>query len=422
MSIAAKRHKFLDKETMLGTHDLRDIKQNDIYTAAVDKIETGLDAFKLDSFKLNTLATDVASVANTVNNMSDSALRGIQRTLDSTINGLMDSVSDGFVKKVVSGLQGLSPGGVREFLTTAVKAGTNFVCNNLDMIKNMALGFTLSKNILSGLLLGLALGWLDRFCKSFSQAEWQNNSNLGLLEDTFGKEPMTLSSNNVVETFGKAVSGVANRASGPSLETLPNTTTLINKAKAGTIDVSTMDVELSDSSKRSIISSVDTALSGVAQNGPEYNNLLKLRGDVHNVPSISDSRRFLNQETKYSGEVLGNVLINLKDVDIPRISRTSITDEEVNISDRLTSVKKMVDGDRDLISRVNAGDTFDGYDWTPILNELGSSTLEEFKQLPSLPEAYNANSIHPTAAVFIEDSVPDVAIKESPSVNGVVYA
>lgn len=412
MSISAIRHKYLDKETNIGTLDLRDLVTDDVYTAAIDRAGTVLSS-------MGGMGDSIANMLDNISNMASSSLKNIKKALDNVIDKLLNSKVGQFVKGVLDKLKGLNLGGLKDFLKSAIKAGTNFVCNNLDMMKNMALGLTLGSNILQGLLLGLALSWLDQYCKGFSQKEWAKSNNKDLLSLTFGNAKIGLTKDNVLDKVGGALSGVLKGKSLPSLTALPGPSEIVSQVLDNGFQYSAKTMEVSSSMKTSLVSKLDEAIGTVAVGGSEYMKLLKARGDIITAPIVSTTRKLVTNGSENASGALGAVAKELVDIDLESINTNTLNSTQKGLLDVAKNLKYKA-SDTDIHTRDDSRTAFITYDWEGVTSSIDSSLKDEVMKMKPLEESMGFAGLHPTTAVFIEDTVEGVGKKISPVGGGTV--
>lgn len=411
MSISALRHKYLDLETNIGTSDLRNLVTDEVYTAAIDRVEVTVPA-------LGDVKDKISDMVSNVTRLGETALKNIKKALDKVLDGIMNSKLGSFVKGVLDKLKGLNLDGLKSFLKSAIKAGTNFICNNLDTMKNLTLGLTLGTNILKGMLLGLALGWLDKYCKGFSQNEWKKANNESLLEMTFGKGKIEVDTGNVLSKVGGAMSGLLKKGEVPVLSSLPSPGNLVSSVLDGTFKVDSRSMEFDSGTKSSFIGAIDTGLSNFGVGTREYMSLLQTRGDIINAPIVSQARRLTTNGTETSSSALGNLSKELADIDLTKINKNTLTDTELGLLEVASTLKYKASSDTDLLTRGEDKNSYDNYDWSDVTASLDPALVEEIKKMDSLPESKSNNGLHPTTRVFIEDTVEGVAIKSSPVGGG----
>ena len=200
MSISSQRFRFLDEETNVGTSDFLSLSDNSVYTAAVDSADSVVSSIRDGESVLGTMADSISDLMDKVSNASNSIMQKIKNALDAAIDKIMNMKLPGFITKILDSLKSLDLGGVKSFFKDLLRVGSAFLCNNLDFLKSFMLGYSLTENILSGLLIGLLLSWLDRYCKGFTRDEVFAASNKGKLGMMFGSDGITLTPDTV---FGK---------------------------------------------------------------------------------------------------------------------------------------------------------------------------------------------------------------------------
>lgn len=182
MAIAAQRFQFLDRETNVPTIDFTELSDNQVYNLNVPELESSLNIGEKTEVLVAKLGESLTELKEMVESGVNAAAEGLQKALNEVMSALESLDLPGIVKDIFASLKALDLSGVRDFFRDILKIGQSFLCNNLDFLKLFMLGFSLNKNILSGLVIALLLSWLDRFCKGFSKEDVDNSSPTERLE------------------------------------------------------------------------------------------------------------------------------------------------------------------------------------------------------------------------------------------------
>lgn len=407
MALAAVRHKFLDGETNIGTSDLRNLVDNAVYTAAVDVEKLMIKASdQLDS-ALTALNGKLRDVKDMVTDMSKNIASKISATMDKVVNSLLAIELPPFVTKALDKLKGLNLGGVKSFLKDVLSIGSSFLCSNLDLLKNFMLGYSIGRNILSGLLLGLTLSWADKFCKGFSGDESAGASNKGLLGQLIDGTPLKVTKDNVVNSFMGTVTSVAKGAAGLILPAALPVDTLITKVRNGESVAGIMTdlskSELGYDDKKTYIQSLGNSLAGLAPTSQEYKDILQLRGDISNLPIVSYERQELVNVTSNAKDTLGSLALSLKEFNPASINLNLVSSDKRSIVEKLKTFQTNVSNDFDLKTRDHSEGSFSSYDFSRTLPPFTADELEIMSKASVPEETFRYNGLHPTTMVFIEE-------------------
>lgn len=489
MAISAQRFKFLDKETNVGTIDFTKLTDNSVYTAAVDVAESAIEAFKEGESVLAALSESVDNLLETVNKATDAIMKKIQDALNGAIDKILNMKTPGFISKILDSLKALDLPGVKSFFKDLLKVGSAFLCNNLDFLKSFMLGYSLTENILSGILIGLLLSWLDRYCKGFSKQEMLAATNKGRLGMLFSNDGVSLSPNTVLGKFSnmyadlmryhrpkealisrlsqneflsKALLGEKDDIKNNfSLAKISSTdkhayidaidAELINHDTASTEYASLIDVktelesfvvtgipdqtdfnriistgntdtllttlrtfEISSTEKKKYLSYIDENLSLYTPGTTEYNKYLSLRGDLINLPLISQER--MDKANAYSSlnDTIGSIAINLGKVDLNQINRHTLTDAEKVMLAKLHVFKENTEDSIEIKTRDHEAGSFAGFDINTLIPAITEEDKIYLNTLPGLEESHRYNNLHPTTEVFTEASMPGtLTLKDS---------
>lgn len=402
MSIVTQRHKFLDNDTNVGTMDLRSMSDNSSYNAAanhpsaISVTEKGIKVSPLASVRKR-----INRVTTGVDSMPDKIVKASAKALDSSVDRLMKLPLSPFASCVLKELTGLDVNGVRDFLKGAINGGSMFVCNNLDMLKDMVDGLKLNKNIFEGLILGLSLDWLDKFCKPYGQDEWLNSTNRDLLSLTYCAGFLSPGKDDLIKMFCKTASDMFDKLDGPYIPSNPPPEEIVDLIINNNWKV-TEEMEFSNEEKRNYTETIGTSLVNYSDNYELQGKLLKARGDISTAPSVSRSRRKKSVKTSNVEQAFGDVLKSLKDFDLNTVSTYQLDDDQKKLLSNLWTIQELTSEDTDLHTRGSKKGDMEGYNFRPVLDEIDRDALERSRcKEGTMTRAHDDLGLHPTTSIFI---------------------
>lgn len=410
MAISSQRFKFLDRETNIGTSDFLSLSDNSVYTAVVESADTVVEAIREGESKLTAMEKSINDLMDKVSSASKDIMQKIKNALDSAIDKIMNMKLPKFVTKILDSLKGLDLGGVKGFFKDLLRVGSAFLCNNLDFLKSFMLGYSLTENILSGLLIGLLLSWLDRYCKGFSKQEVLAASNKTKLGMLFSNDGITLTPDTVLGKFSNVYADFV-RYSRPYTPNLPPSTALflenILSGKGKESVRSIRNAEVSSSKRKEYIAFLDEQLSNYVPNTPEYNLVSTTRAELINTPLIAEER--IEKATQYSNlnDALGSIALNLKGVDLREVNTFALTETEAKLLTKLEEFKTTVEQDKDIQTRDHETGSFTDFNFNTLLPEPEADEIEYLDKLPGLEDSHRYNGLHPTTEVFTENNLPN---------------
>ena len=409
MTISSQRFQFLDRETNIGTTDFLSLTDNSVYTAVMDSAETVADSIREGNSVLGTMEESISDLMDKVSNASNSVMQKIKDALNAAIDKIMNMKLPGFISKILDSVKELDLGGVKAFFKDLLRVGSAFLCNNLDFLKSFMLGYSLTENILSGLLIGLLLSWLDRYCKGFTKQEVlaaSNKSKLGML---FGNDGVTLTTDTVLGKFSNAYADLV-RFSRPYTANLPYSTaeflteTLSGRGKES---VNTLrNSEITSKQRREYLTYLEQNVDYYQPNTVEYNRILDARAQLMNTPLISEARIERANNYVNLNDALGSIALNLKGIDVRDINTYTLTEAEQSLLLKLEAFKLTVENNQDIQTRNHEQGSFSDFDFTTILPEPTPEELAYLDTLKGLEESYRYNGLHPTTEVFTESTMP----------------
>lgn len=409
MAIAAQRFKFLDQETNVGTIDFTSITDNSVYSAVVETADSAIAALKEGDSLLGKLNESIDGLLSSLSNATTQVMRKIKDALNAAIDKLLNQKLPGFVSKMLDSLKALDLGGVKAFFGDLLRVGSAFLCNNLDFIKSFMLGYSLTENILSGLLIGLLLSWLDRYCKGFSKEEVAAATNKGKLGMLFKYDGVTLSPSTVLGKFTGAYADLV-RASKPYANIqAPDTSEFLTIIKGGDIRNSIKQLrnaEINSTQKQTYLRSLETELTQYTPGSPEYNNLLYARGQLLTTPMIQEARLENAQAYSSLNDTLGSIALNLKEVELSQINAYSLSEIEQSMLEQLKVFKANVSANSDIQTRSHETGAFSNFDFSQTLPDLTQEQLSYLETQEGLEESHRYNNLHPTTEVFTEFKDP----------------
>lgn len=407
MAIAAQRFKFLDKETNLPTIDFTKLTDNAIYSNVNDTVDSAIAGIKEADGLLKKVSSSLKDLQETLMSAGKEVLGMLKEALNSALDAIGNLELPKFVKDIFSSLKELDLGGVKDFVKDLLHVGSVFLCNNLNFLKMFMLGFAINKNIISGLLIGLMLNWLDRYCKGFTPEEQQGFKPLQAVEKMVGPKGLLMDTANTFNNFTKSYAGFikANVTTAP-IAALDKSGFLQN-VTAGKISASLSNLrgaEISHSVKNDYMAGIDAQLQTTATGTLEYKNLLEARGGLANLPLISIERRDKAIQFSNLSDKLGSMAKNIQTVDVDSINTYSLTDIDKELFAKIQDFKAKSASDPDLMTRSTESGSFSDYDFKGILPELSKEQTSRLASMPYESTDHRIHDMHPTTEVFLSES------------------
>ena len=397
MSISAQRFKFLDNETNIPIQDFTKIVDNSVYNIN-DITDTAISELQNNSEILNTLQTNLNELENIINN--NDITNTLKDSLDSALNSLSNIDFPDVVKNIFSSLKELDLQGVKDFFKDILKIGATILCNNLDFLKNFLLGISINKNILSGLLIALLLSWLDRFCKEFTQEEQKNTSNKDIIFTMFPTNAIKIDSESAFSKFTNLYADYLKASSPLNLLTPLNTTDFLNNVTSGNISTALSNLrnsEITSSEKDNYLNILNTNLNSYSVNSPEYNNILKAKGELIKLPLISIERRDRNIRYSNLSDQLGSYLKQISNIDINSITTFNFSSIEQSLFNKMKELKDIANNS---FITARPERSFDDFNFDSILPNLTTNEKNYLENLKYKSEAYKNSGIHSTTEIF----------------------
>lgn len=405
MAIAAQRFKFLDRETNLGIKDFTTLTSNAVYTAEEQLTKTALSLTKDNDQVLKKLHGSIVDLEKMVNStLNDSA--GILKTaLNSSIDSISNIDTPPTIKKMFNSLKELDLSGVKSFFKQALSLGSAFLCHNLDFLKNFTIGFSINKHILGGLITGLLLSWLDRYCKGYTKEETAKASpisKIGMIIKPTGTE---VNSKNIYSLYSAYKSDFLKSKSPIGLSAPASVSSFITSVTSGNVDYSLTNLknsEISDTLRNSYISAIDTNLGLHLPTSTEYTSLLDARGKLLTSSFINPTRRDNAIAYEHLSDKLGSFSKNMTSVNIEPVSNFSLSTEDQAIYSELFTLKNTASTSMELNTRSHDTGSFDHLDFTTILPESSPTSTNYLLSLNKESDSHKLYDIHPTTEVFME--------------------
>lgn len=409
MAISSQRFKFLDEETNIGTKDFLSLTDNSVYTAVTDSADSVVSSIREGENTLSTMEKSISDLMDKVSNASKAVMQKIKDALNAAINKIMSMKLPKFVTKILDSLKELDLGGVTSFFKDLLRVGSAFLCNNLDFLKSFMLGYSLTENILSGLMIGLLLTWLDRYCKGFSKQEVLSASNKRKLGMMFGNDGVSLTPETVLGKFSNAYRDLI-RFSNPYTPNLPyGTQEFLTRILNGEGDEGIRNLrnaEISSFQRKQYISFLDQKLGDYTPNSVEYNQILNTRASLITTPLIAEERIEKANNFSNLNDALGSIALNIKDIDTKDINVFTLNETEKTLLVKLEEFKQTALNNKDIQTRDKETGSFDDFDFTNVFPDLTPEETQYLESLPGLEDSYRYNGLHPTTEVFTEESVP----------------
>lgn len=404
MAIAAQRFKFLDQETNLPTQDLLLLKDNQVYNKAISKIDSTISDIKDSKGPLMQLNSSL----DALNKALTEGVVSVKAQLQSALNDVLDYISGiempPMIKSALDSLKNLDLDGVKDFFKDALRVGSTFLCNNLDFLKSFMLGYSLGKNILSGLVTALLLSWLDRYCKAFSAEDIEAVGKLKKLEKMFPPKGTTLTPGNVYSSFTKIYADYAKATAGLQQVTAMTPAQALSEIQSGNSKAVLENLraaEITTTEKKSLIEDLDNLLGVTPETSSEYSNLLHARGELQKLPLISEERRDRSISYSNLSDQLGSMSKNLTEVDLSQVDRFNYTETQNSLFNKIKTYQSEVKNNQDLMSRGFNSGSFDDLEFGSLLPELDAQEMALITSLTYEPTAHRVHDIHPTTSVFL---------------------
>lgn len=400
MTISAQRFNFLDRETNVGIKEFTQLVDNSVYTGFTDITSSTLEEIQ-NSGIVNTLQENLDNLADMVQN--DSVAETLKDTMDSVISTISNMELPETVKNVFESLKKLDFKGLKDFLKDMLKVGARFLCDNLDFLKLFMLGYTINKNILSGLLIACILSWLDRFCKGFTAEETYKATPLGKLGQMITNPGTIVNNSTAFNQFTSYYSDFLKTTAPidfPSL--MSESETMQNVLNGNIISIinNARDGEMSFAQRDSLIDYLQSYLSLYSPVSKEYRNILQAVGDLKNIPLISVTRRNNNLRYENLGDKFGSYIKNLGKVDLQPVDFMSLNDVQKGLHSKMEQLKKLAAMDPIIQSTPN--DSFNNFNFKRVLPILSSKENDLLMSMTEITDSHRILDLHPTTTVFLE--------------------
>lgn len=406
MAIAAQRFKFLDQETNLPTIDFTKLTDNAVYSSVTDSVDSAIASIKDSDGMLSQVSSSLKDLQSTLMNASKDVLSTLKEALNSALDAIGNLEMPDVVKDIFSSLKSLDLGGVKDFVKDLLHVGSTFLCNNLDFLKMFMLGYALNKNIMSGLLIGLLLTWLDRYCKGFTANEMKQASPLNKMEKMMNPKGVIMNASNSFDKFTQGYASFMKKSAVKQITNAISKSDFLANIRGGGIKDSLAnlrDAEISSTDKKDYLSTIESALPSVTPGTAEYNNLLQARGDLINLPLISSDRRDTNFQYSNLSDKLGTMAKNVQSVDLSEINTYGLSDIDKGLFAKIQEFKDKTAKDNDLMTRSNDSGAFSDYDFGSVMPALDTEQTERLAGLDYESTDHRVHDLHPTAEVFLED-------------------
>ncbi len=411
MAISAQRFNYLDRETNVGVREFNNLTDNVVYTAGQDLVESALALAKDTEGLLNTLEGKMSDIESMIN----STLEDAGSLLKDALNIAMDAISKiempSFVKKIFNSLKSLDLSGVKSFFKEALQLGSSFLCHNLDFLKNFLLGFSIDKNILSGLIIGLSLSWMDKFCKEATQQESSKASNREKIDMQFPQTGVNVTSDNAYDLYTTYKSDFVKYSTGLSLSLPQTSEDFLSSVKSGNVDYSITNLqnsEIDDVTRDSYLEDIDTSLEYTDPGSYEFNNLLEAKGKLSTLATVNLDRRENNLQYEHLKDKLGSFSKNLINVDIKPLSiytanKANFSQVQEDLYSQLTVLKNNATNSEELNIASHETGSFDRIDFSTILPSSSNEEVTYLEGLPNTSDSHRLYDAHPTTEMFMED-------------------
>lgn len=400
MAISAQRFNFLDKETNIGIKDFTQLVDNSVYTGFTDLSSTALEEIQ-NSGIMDALQDSLDNLANMVQN--DSIANTVKDAMDEAMNTISNMELPNTVRNIFDSLKKLDPKGLKDFLGDILKIGAHFLCNNLDFLKLFMLGFTLNKNILSGLLIACILSWLDRFCKGFSAEETAKANPLNKLGQIIPNPGTIVTNSSAFEQFTNYYSDFLKASAPLNLPTVMPQTDAISNILNGNISLvidNARASEMSFAQRNSIIDKLQSQLSSYSPMSSEYKNILQAIGDLKNIPLISIERRNINLRYENLSDKFGSYMKNLSKIDLQPVNLINLNDIQKELYSKMEQLK--ISAAADPILQATPNDSFSDFNIGRMLPNISLEEKNALMANTKISDSHRTLDLHPTTAIFLE--------------------
>lgn len=412
MAIAAQRFKFLDKETNLPTIDFTKLTDNAVYSSVNDVVDSAIGEIKEADGLLKKVSSSLKDLQETLMNAGKEVLQSLKEALNSALDAIGNLELPKMVKDIFNSLKSLDLGGVKDFVKDLLHVGSVFLCNNLDFLKMFMLGFAINKNIISGLLIGLMLNWLDRYCKGFTPEEMVKSGPLSSIEKMVGPKGVLMETANTFNNFTKGY-GSFIKANTPVVPVPAlGKAGFLAKITEGDIRGGLSNLrgaEISSADKKMYMAGINEQLATTTPGSTEYKNLLEARGGLTTLPLISTERRDQSIQFSNLSDKLGSMAKNIQAVDLDTVNTYSLTDIDKALFDKVKEFKDKAASDPNLLTRTTDSGSFADYDFKSIMPEVTEQEKAHLAGLAQNTTDHRVHDLHPTTEVFLEGAANRVA-------------
>ena len=404
MAIAAQRFKFLDKETNLPVKDFTSLLDNQVYNAATSLQDTALAAMKDATDLISKVTSSVADLKNLVATANSAVMKTVKDALNKAIDTISNLEMPAIAKNILSSLKSMDLGGVKDFLQDMLHVGSAVMCNNLDFLKLFMLGYAINKNIVAGLLTGLLLSWMDRYCKGFTKQEMAKSSPISRVEKIVGSSGAAVNASNVFNKFTESYSSFLKSSAPVELATPASVDSFLSSVSSGNVASSISNLresEISSETKGMYLSSIDEQLASVPINSSEYNNLLTAKGQLSTTPLISSERRDKSISYSNLSDQLGNLAKKVANVDIKTVTNFTLEPVVKSLQSKISDFKKTVASSADILTRSSDSGSFSNVNFANILPAVTDEEKSYMDNMDFDSTSHRVDDLHPTSELFL---------------------
>lgn len=400
MSISAQRFKFLDKETNIPIKDFTKLIDNAVYNELDKVIDSALSNVKAADQLTNALKSGLEKLKSSIENPE--VLQMLKDRLNSVVDSLSNMDLPSTAKNILKSLKEQDEHGLKDFFKDALHVGSSFLCNNLNFTKLFMLGYSLNRNIMSGLLVALLLSWLDRYCKGYTPEEVSKANNKNKLSMMFPYGGPTVTSDTAFGQFTSYFTDYIRSNDSLNLPTAITSSQLVTSVLAGNTTSSLANLraaEISYSDRDNYINTLKTELSNYSAGSSAHNNLLTAIGNLSKLPLVSSARR--DKQLKYEdlSNKLGSYIKNLGKVKISSVASLALSPIEKSLFDKMLSLQSNANR-QDIVSRPN--DKFNTYNFNSVLPTVSTDEENYLRSLQYESDSHRYRDLHPTTTVFME--------------------
>lgn len=409
MGQLADRFKALDKALDVGFADVNKIVDNSVYSARKE-IEDTILGFNIAGLgKLNDILGDVADIIDIATNLPQKVFGELQRIWDNVIRQFRSLTYGAWGGSILTALDALSLGGVKQFIIQSAQAGNAVMCANLGRVLDFVNGYDIPSDIMEGLFFNLAADWMNRVCKPMTRQEEANMSMFDIIEEVYPYSGVLIDPQNVVPEFSKLM-GTHLRFTKYFVETgkgIASTDTIekmLNLTPNEVYDNLTPfnSVDSYKATVDNINSLVIKHKGGVNVYTDKYLKLLEVRGMLSNNYPIETTNTKRIQFSQTAADALGSFIRNLNGIDLTKVSTHKLNTNEKSIYDKLDEVL-VISNDQEHTHYNHKRLDWNEEKLNPIVDLFTKEEQDYMVSLPEALESFRVSGLSPTTGEFLRE-------------------